>query len=103
MDLVAGNMIFVRRNVRVIFSSVFICWSTQIRHWRIKRLSRLTTLTEVIGISRTRRRWRFPNWEELLAIGADYEAMRADNELLKAQIAQINELLMGEHQLVASQ
>ena len=34
--------------------------------------------------------------EELLAI-------RADNELLKAQIAQINELLMGEHQLVASQ
>ena len=33
--------------------------------------------------------------EELLAI-------RADNELLKAQIAQINELLMGEHQLAAS-
>jgi hypothetical protein len=37
------------------------------------------------------------------AIGADYEAMRADNELLKVQIAQINELLMGEHQLAASQ
>jgi hypothetical protein len=41
--------------------------------------------------------------EELLAIRADNEAMRRDNELLKAQIAQINELLMGEHQLVASQ
>tara|TARA_Y100000994_G_scaffold79672_1_gene65698 strand:+ start:65 stop:553 length:489 start_codon:yes stop_codon:yes gene_type:complete len=33
--------------------------------------------------------------EEMLAI-------RADNELLKVQIAQINELLMGEHQLAAS-
>ena len=37
------------------------------------------------------------------AIGADYEAMRADNGSLKAQSTQINELLMGEHQLVASQ
>ena len=41
--------------------------------------------------------------EELLAIRADNDAMRRDNELLKAQIAQINELLMGEHQLVARQ
>ena len=64
MDLVAGNMIFVRRNVRVIFSSVFICWSTQIRHWRIRRLSRLTTLTGAIGTSQTRRRWLLLNWEE---------------------------------------
>ena len=41
--------------------------------------------------------------EEMLAIRTANEAIRGDNELLKAQIAQINELLMGEHQLAASQ
>jgi hypothetical protein len=39
--------------------------------------------------------------EEMLAIHTDNEAMCADNELLKVQIAQINELLMGTHQLAA--